>query len=109
MRSQCALRTAGVVQFASPKIPRGNAMKPSRRTFLGLAATAAAFPAVSRIAKAQGYPTRPVRIIVGYPPGDSPDTVARTMARWLSDRLGQQFFIENKPGAGTNIAVQAAL
>ena len=80
-----------------------------RRRFLQLAAGAAALPALSGFARAQSYPGRPVRIIVGYPPGDSPDTVARIMGQWLSDRLGQPFVIENKPGAATNIAVQAAV
>jgi tripartite-type tricarboxylate transporter receptor subunit TctC len=84
-------------------------MKLPRRRFLQLAAGAAALPAVARIARAQTYPARPVRIIVGYPPGDSPDTVARIMGQWLADRLGQPFVIENKPGAATNIAVQAAV
>jgi len=82
---------------------------PHRRQFLQLAAGAATLPAVSRIASAQAYPTRPVRIVVGYPAGDSPDTVARVMGRWLTERLGQLFVIENKPGAGTNIAVQTAI
>ncbi len=80
-----------------------------RRQLLRLVAGAASLPIVSRIARAQTYPARPVRIIVGYPPGDSPDVVARIMGRWLSERLGQPFVIENKPGAGTNIAVQAAI
>jgi tripartite-type tricarboxylate transporter receptor subunit TctC len=84
-------------------------MKLPRRRFLQLAAGTAALPALSGFAFAQTYPARPVRIIVGYPPGDSPDTVARIMGQWLSDRLGQPFVIENKPGAATNIAVQAAV
>jgi tripartite-type tricarboxylate transporter receptor subunit TctC len=84
-------------------------MKLPRRRFLQLAAGAAMLPAGARLARAQTYPARPVRIIVGYPPGDSPDTVARIMGQWLSDRLGQPFVIENKPGAATNIAVQAAV
>jgi tripartite-type tricarboxylate transporter receptor subunit TctC len=76
---------------------------------LHLAAGAAALPAVSRFALAQSYPTRPVRWVVGYPPGGSTDIVARIMGRWLSERLGQQVIIENKPGAGTNIAVQTVV
>jgi tripartite-type tricarboxylate transporter receptor subunit TctC len=84
-------------------------MKLPRRRFLQLAAGAATLPAGARMARAQTYPARPVRIIVGYPPGDSPDTVARILGQWLSDRLGQPFVIENKPGAATNIAVQAAV
>jgi tripartite-type tricarboxylate transporter receptor subunit TctC len=75
-------------------------MKLPRRTFLHLAAGAAALPAVSRIAWAQAYPSRPVRIIVPYPPGGTPDIVGRMMGEWLSQRLGQQFIIENRPGAG---------
>jgi tripartite-type tricarboxylate transporter receptor subunit TctC len=84
-------------------------MKHPRRKFLHLAACAAALPAVSRIARAQGYPTRPVRWIVGFPPGGSSDIHARIIAQWLSERLGQQFIIENRPGGGTNIAMQAAV
>jgi tripartite-type tricarboxylate transporter receptor subunit TctC len=84
-------------------------MKLPRRQFLHLAAGAAALPAVARIASAQTYPARPVRIVVGYPPGDSPDTVARIMGQLLSERLGRPFVIENKPGAATNIAVQTVL
>ena len=84
-------------------------MKFPRRTFLHLAAGAAALPAVSRIAWAQAYPTRPVRIIVPYPPGGAPDIVARLMGQWISDRLGQQFIIENRPGAGGNIGTEAAV
>jgi tripartite-type tricarboxylate transporter receptor subunit TctC len=84
-------------------------MKLPRRKFLHLAAGAAALPAVSRIARAQTYPTRPVRWIVGFPPGGGADTVARIMVPWLSERLGQQVIIENRPGASTNIAVQAVV
>jgi tripartite-type tricarboxylate transporter receptor subunit TctC len=77
----------------------------ARRRFLQLAAGAAALPAVSRIAMAQTYPTRPVRLIVGFPPGGS-DIVARLMGQWLSERLGQPIVIENRPGAGSNIAAE---
>ena len=72
-----------------------------RRNFLHLAAGAAALPAVSRFAWAQAYPARPVRWIVGFPPGSGADTVARIAGQWLSDRLGQPVIIENKPGGGT--------
>jgi tripartite-type tricarboxylate transporter receptor subunit TctC len=84
-------------------------MKLPRRKFLHLAAGAAAFPAVSRIASAQTYPTRPVRIIVGFAAGGGDDILARLMAQWLSERLGQPFIIENRPGAGTNIATEAVV
>ncbi len=80
-----------------------------RRRFLHLAAGAAALPAVSRIARAQAYPTRPVRIIVPYAPAGAPDIVARMMAQWLSERLAQAFVIENRPGAGGNIGTEAAV
>jgi tripartite-type tricarboxylate transporter receptor subunit TctC len=84
-------------------------MKLPRRKFLHLAAGAAALPAMSRIARAQAYPSRPVRIIVGFPPGGSTDILARLMAPWLSERLGQPFVIENRPGGGTNIATEAVV
>ena len=82
-------------------------MKLPRRNFLHLAAGAAALPAVSRIARAQAYPTRPVRVVVGYPPGTTPDILARLMSQWLSEQLGQPFVVENKPGAASNIATEA--
>src|SRR5262249_5998064 len=75
-------------------------MKLPRRKFLHLVAGAAALPAVSRIARAQAYPSRPVRIIVGFPPGQSADISARLLGQWLSDRLGQSFVIDNRPGGG---------
>jgi tripartite-type tricarboxylate transporter receptor subunit TctC len=84
-------------------------VKLPRRKFLYLAAGAAAFPALSRIARAQAYPTRPVRIIVGYPPGGSADVVARLIGQQLSERLGQPFVVENRPGAGTNIATESVV
>jgi tripartite-type tricarboxylate transporter receptor subunit TctC len=84
-------------------------MKLPRRQFLHLAAGAAALPAVSRIARAQAYPSRPVRIIAGFAPGGGVDIVARLIGQWLSERLGQQFIIENRPGAGTNIATEAVV
>src|SRR5580698_9839916 len=84
-------------------------MKLPRRQFLNLAAGAAALPAVSRIARAQTYPARPVRIIVGFAPGGSTDIVARLIARWLSQRLGQTFVIESRPGASTNVATETVV
>jgi tripartite-type tricarboxylate transporter receptor subunit TctC len=83
-------------------------MKFPRRTFLHLAAGAAALPALSCIAQAQAYPSRPVRIIVGFAPGGATDIQARLMGQWLSDRLGQQFIIENRAGASGNIGTEAA-
>jgi tripartite-type tricarboxylate transporter receptor subunit TctC len=80
-------------------------MKLPRRQFLHLAA-GAAIPAVSRVARAQAYPTRPVRVMVGFAPGQAIDIVTRIIGQRLSDRLGQQFIIENRPGAGGNIATE---
>jgi tripartite-type tricarboxylate transporter receptor subunit TctC len=84
-------------------------VKLARRRFLHLAAGAAALPAASRIARAQTYPTRPVRIIVGFAAGGAFDIVARLMGQWLSERLAQPFIVENRPGAGTNIATEAVV
>jgi tripartite-type tricarboxylate transporter receptor subunit TctC len=81
-------------------------MKRRRRQFLHLAVGAAALPAVSRFAFAQTYPARPVRIVVGLAAGSSPDITARVIGQSLSDRFGQQFIVDNRPGAGTNIATE---
>ena len=81
----------------------------ARRRFLQLAAGAAALPAVSPMARAQSYPTRPVRWLVGYPAGGSADIVARLVGQHLADKFGQPFVIENRPGAGNNIATEAAV
>src|SRR5208282_3885829 len=82
-------------------------MKLQRRRFLHLAAGAVALPALSRAARAQAYPTRPVRILVGFPAGGTTDIAARLIAQALSERLRQQFIVENRPGANTNIAMEA--
>jgi tripartite-type tricarboxylate transporter receptor subunit TctC len=84
-------------------------MNPQRRKFLHLAAGAAALPALPRIARALDYPTRPVRIIVPVAPGGALDIIARLVGQWLTDHMGQSFVIENRPGAGTNIGVEAAV
>ena len=84
-------------------------MKLPRRQFLHLAAGATALPAVSRLAWAQAYPTRPVRLIAPFPPGGSIDLTARLMGQWLTERLGQQVVIENRGGAAGNIGSEAAL
>ncbi len=84
-------------------------MRFPRRQFLHLAAGAAALPSVSRLAMAQAYPSRPVHLIVPFPPGGTIDLVARLIGQWLTDRLGQQVIVENKPGGGTNIAAQAVV
>jgi tripartite-type tricarboxylate transporter receptor subunit TctC len=82
-------------------------MKLLRRQFLHLAAGAVALPAVSRFASAEGYPSRPVRLIVGFPPAGATDITARLIGQWLSERLGQQFIVENRPGAGATLATEA--
>jgi tripartite-type tricarboxylate transporter receptor subunit TctC len=82
-------------------------MRLPRRHFLRLAAGAALLPAAPRLAQAQTYPTHPARILSGFPPGGISDTYARLIAQWLSERLGQQFIVENRPGAGGNLAAEA--
>src|SRR6516165_10555579 len=84
-------------------------MKLRRRRFLHLAGGAAALLAVSSAARAQTYPTRPVRLIAGFPPGGVVDTFARLIGQWLSERLGQPIIIENRAGAGGNLAVEAVV
>src|SRR5499426_4373712 len=84
-------------------------MKLPRRRFLHLAAGAAALPAVSRVTRAQAYPARPVRLLIGFAPGGTQDVVGRLLGQWLTERLGQQVIIENRPGAASNIAAEAAI
>jgi tripartite-type tricarboxylate transporter receptor subunit TctC len=84
-------------------------MKLPRRQFLHLAGVAAVLPAISQIARAQTYPARPLRWIVGFPSGGATDIVARLMGQWLSERFGQPVIVENKPGAGNNVAVQTVV
>src|SRR5262249_2988843 len=96
-------------RVASPPFQRGDAMKLPRRDFLHLVAGAAALPAVSRVAWAQASPTRPVRLIVGFAPGPALDIPTRMIGQWLSERLGQQFIVENRPGAGGNIGTEAVV
>jgi tripartite-type tricarboxylate transporter receptor subunit TctC len=101
--------TATTVSFDRREDQMGDTMKRSRRQFLRLAASAAALQSVSRIANAQTYPTRSVRVIVGFPAGGPTDIMARLMGQWLSDRLGQQFVIENRSGAGSNIGTETVV
>jgi tripartite-type tricarboxylate transporter receptor subunit TctC len=84
-------------------------MKPSRRRLLHLGAGVATLPAMSRMATAQAYPTRPVRIVVGFAAGGGSDILSRLIAQWLSDRLGQTFIVENRTGAGSNLAAEAVI
>src|SRR5262249_31222370 len=84
-------------------------MKLPRRKFLHLAAGAVALPALSRTALAHAYPTRPVRLIVGFAAGGPTDIAARLIGQWLTERLGQSFVIENRPGAASNIATEAVI
>src|ERR1700675_338872 len=88
---------------------RGIVMRLRRRNFLRLAAGAVALPIMPRLARADTYPSRPVHILCGFAPGGAADTIARLTAQWLSERLGQQFIVDNRPGAGTNIATETAV
>ena len=84
-------------------------MKLPRRQFLHLAAGAAALPVMSPVARAQAYPSRPVRIVVGFAPAGAQDVLARLIGQWLSERLGQQFIVDNRPGGGGNIGAEAVV
>jgi tripartite-type tricarboxylate transporter receptor subunit TctC len=84
-------------------------MRFHRREFLHLAAGAAMLPAATRSASAQSYPTRPVRIVVGFTPAGATDILARLIGQWLSERLGQTFVVENRPGGGSNIGTEAVV
>src|SRR5262249_41721909 len=98
----------GVVASQRPRAWfSGNAMHLARRRLFYLAACAAALPAGARIARAQSYPSRPVRLIVGLAAGGGQDIVARLMGQWLVERLGRQFIVENRPGASGNLALEA--
>src|SRR5262245_19191320 len=90
-------------------VPGGTAMKLPRRQFLHLVVGAAALPAVSRIAWAEAYPTRPVRLIFGFTAGSGGDVISRIFSQWLSERFGQSFIVENRLGAGSNIAAEAVV
>jgi tripartite-type tricarboxylate transporter receptor subunit TctC len=100
--------SSGQARIARPRW-EGTMLKLPRRQFLHLAVGAAALPAVSRFAWAQTYPARPVQIIVGYPPGGATDAIARLIAQQLSERLGQQFMVDNRPGPGSNIGTEAVV
>src|SRR5690242_9797409 len=89
--------------------PPGDALMLCRRQMLRLAASAAAVPLVSRVARAENYPVRPVRVIVGFAAGSTTDILARLMSQWLSTRLGQQFVVENRPGAGGNVGAEVVV
>src|SRR5437868_6133980 len=102
--------TAGHVHFAQPPICFGSdLMKFPRRAVLQLVASAAAWPAVPRGARAQAYPARPVRVVVPVAAGGANDTTGRLICQWFSEHLGQQFVVENRPGAGTNIGSEAVI
>jgi tripartite-type tricarboxylate transporter receptor subunit TctC len=84
-------------------------MRLPRRDFLQLLAAGTALPAIPRVTRADAYPSRPVHMIIGFPPGSAPDIIGRLIGQWLSDKLGQQFVTENRPGAGSNIATEAVV
>jgi tripartite-type tricarboxylate transporter receptor subunit TctC len=98
------------IEQNAPRQPfEEGAMQLERRRFLALAAGAAAWPAAAGIARAENYPARPVRLLVGYAPAGPTDIAARLLSQWLSQRLGQEFIVENRPGAGSNLATEAVV
>src|SRR6202044_3696329 len=102
-------RAPAAIMLRLCNCPGRTTMKLPRRQFLHLTAGAAAFPVATRMATAQSYPSRPVHIIVGFPPGGANDVNARLIGQWLSERLGQPFIIENRPGAGSNIGTESVV
>src|ERR1700749_5084630 len=84
-------------------------MKPSRRSLFGLAAGLTALPALARLARPETFPARPVRLLIGFNAGGAPDVIARLLCQWLSERVGQNFLVDNRPGAGGNIAAEAVV
>src|SRR5947207_5433749 len=104
-----AIRAACCYPGPAKPLWEGLMKLPHRRQFLHLAAGAAALPALSHVARAQAYPTRPVRMIVSVGPAGGTDIMASLIGQWLSERLGQQFIIENRPGAGTNLGTEAVV
>ena len=104
---QWAVRVGSLLHSRKAVVLMGNAIKLPRRRFLQLAAGAAALPVIPRTASALDYPTRPVRLVVGFPAGSTADILARLIGRWLSARLGQPCIIENRPGAGSNVATES--
>src|SRR5262245_58918108 len=100
------MRLASARQYTARLLMGGHILRVDRLKFLHLAAGAAALPAASRFACAQTYPTRPVRFVVGFAPGGVGDLATRLMAPWLSDRLGQQFVVEDRVGAASNLATE---
>src|SRR5262249_26239109 len=108
MRARCCRAGPAPCFGADRRIPGEGAMI-ARRQMMQLAAALAASPVASRIAGAQAYPTRPIRLVVGYAPGGGNDIVGRLIGQWLSERLGQPIVVENRPGAATNIATDAVV
>src|SRR5262245_27194785 len=107
--STLASRARAHLRVCKRRSGRMTPMKLPRRKFMHLAAGAAALPAVARVAWAQAYPSRPVRVIVPIAPAGASDITARLIGQWLSERLGQQFVIDNRPGGGGNIGTEAVV